>query len=64
MNQTSWIAAFLFLGFIVFVTIRGELPQYKDAILGGETTSDAQAAATAATNAASTVGSVLTHLIP
>lgn len=33
-SQTSFVAAFLFVGFIVFVTIRGELPQYKTAILG------------------------------
>ncbi len=34
-SQTSYIAAFLFLGFIVFITIRGELAQYQAAILGG-----------------------------
>jgi hypothetical protein len=33
-SQTSYIAAALFLGFIVFVTIRGELPQYQAAIFG------------------------------
>jgi hypothetical protein len=36
-SQTSYVAAFLFLGFVVFITIRGELPQYKNAILGGVT---------------------------
>lgn len=34
-SQTSYIAAFFFIGFLVFVTIRGELPQYKSAIFGG-----------------------------
>lgn len=38
MNQTSWIAVFLFLGFAVFITIRGELGSYKDAILGTSNT--------------------------
>lgn len=33
-SQTSYIAAFIFIGFLVFVTIRGELPQYRDAVLG------------------------------
>lgn len=28
MNQTGYIAAFLIIGFIVFVTLRGELPSY------------------------------------
>lgn len=37
-SQTSYIAAFLFIGFIVFITIRGELPQYKAAIFGGDVT--------------------------
>lgn len=34
MSQTSYIAAFLFIGFVIFVTVRGELPQYKAAVLG------------------------------
>jgi hypothetical protein len=34
-SQTSYIAAFLFIGFIVFITVKGELPQYKAAIFGG-----------------------------
>jgi hypothetical protein len=28
MQQSSVIAAFLLIGFIVFVTVRGELPDY------------------------------------
>jgi hypothetical protein len=28
MNQTSIIAGALVIGFIVFITVRGELPQY------------------------------------
>jgi hypothetical protein len=34
MNQTSWMAGSIFIGFVVFVTIRGELTLYKDAIFG------------------------------
>lgn len=33
MNQTNWIAAFLIMGFIVFVIVKGQLPQYR-AIVG------------------------------
>lgn len=33
MNQTSIIAAALIVGFVVFITIRGELPKYL-AVLG------------------------------
>jgi hypothetical protein len=32
--QTSYIIAAVALGFLVFVTVRGELPEYKAAILG------------------------------
>jgi hypothetical protein len=35
MNQTGWIAASIFIGFLVYVTIKGELPAYKDAIFSG-----------------------------
>lgn len=28
------MAAFIFIGFVIFVTVRGELPQYKAAVLG------------------------------
>lgn len=38
-SQASYIAAFLFIGFIVFVTVRGELPAYKAAIFGGDVSS-------------------------
>lgn len=47
MNQTSWIAAFIFVGFIVYVTVKGQLPQYRSAIFG----SGQMAAASAATQA-------------
>lgn len=33
-SQSSYVAAFIFLGFLVFITIRGELAQYKAAVLG------------------------------
>lgn len=33
--QTSWIAGAVFVGFVVYITIKGELPQYRDAIFGG-----------------------------
>lgn len=44
-NQTSWIAASLFIGFVVYITIRGELAKYKAAILGGQTQGTAMGAA-------------------
>ncbi len=34
-SQTSYIVGFLFLGFIIFIAIKGELPAYKAAIFGG-----------------------------
>jgi hypothetical protein len=34
MSQSSYIAGFIFAGFLIFITIKGELPQYKQAILG------------------------------
>lgn len=33
MSQESWIAAFLMIGFVVFITMRGELPKYR-AVIG------------------------------
>jgi hypothetical protein len=33
MSQTSTIAAYLIVGFIVFIVIRGELPKYR-AVIG------------------------------
>lgn len=33
MGQSNYIAGFLIIGFIVFITLRGELPAYR-AILG------------------------------
>lgn len=41
-SQTSYIAAFILIGFIVFVTLRGELPKYKEAILGTGATTTGQ----------------------
>jgi hypothetical protein len=35
LSQSQTIAVFIFLGFIVFITVRGELPQYRDAIFSG-----------------------------
>lgn len=32
--QTSYILAFLGIGFLVFITLRGELTLYKQAIFG------------------------------
>lgn len=29
MSQTNWIAAYLLIGFIVYVVIKGQLPQYR-----------------------------------
>lgn len=37
--QSSWIAAFLGVGFVVFITARGELPSYLSVLLGTSTAS-------------------------
>lgn len=28
MNQSSWVAGYIFLAFLVYITMRGELPKY------------------------------------
>lgn len=33
MSQTNWIAAFLLIGFVVYVVAKGQLPQYR-AVVG------------------------------
>jgi hypothetical protein len=35
-SQTSWIAAMLFIGFVVYITIKGQLSQFKTAIFNGK----------------------------
>lgn len=32
MGQTSWIAAYLIIGFLVYITIKGQLPAYREVI--------------------------------
>ena len=32
MTQQGWIAVALLIGFVVFVTLRGEIPQYRATI--------------------------------
>jgi hypothetical protein len=56
MNQVNWIAAFLFIGFFVYVTIKGQLPQFQSAIFGGQQSGAATVASTAS-SAASTPSS-------
>lgn len=46
--QTSWIAGSIFVGFVVYVTIKGQLPQYQKAIFGGQQSSTAAPTGTAA----------------
>jgi hypothetical protein len=53
MNQTSWIAAFLFIGFIVYVTVKGQLPQYRAAIFGTSGSSSTSTTTGAASGTAS-----------
>jgi hypothetical protein len=48
MNQTSWIAAFIFIGFFVYITVKGQLPQFQAVIFGGSTTGGATAGSTPA----------------
>lgn len=35
--QTNWIAAALLIGFLIFITVRGELPQYIAVFTGSAT---------------------------
>jgi hypothetical protein len=47
-NQTSWIAAFVFVGFFVYITVKGQLPQYQAAIFGpGKSTASSATTPTA-----------------
>lgn len=59
MSQTSYIAAFLFLGFLIFITIRGELPQYKAAVFGGTAAPMDAKTQDATATAISGIGSIL-----
>lgn len=50
MNQASWIVVFIVIGFFVYITMKGQLPQFQAAIFNGAqttapTTSTAQPAA-------------------
>lgn len=56
MNQTSAIAAALIIAFVVFVTVRGELPCYLE-VLGISTGGQCSVSATGAVSSAgATVG--------
>lgn len=55
MSQSSIIAAFLLFGFIVFITVRGELPQYA-AIVGLGTSSGSTNTASLAPIAGVSIG--------
>ena len=41
MSQSASIIAFLLVGFVVYITIMGEIPKYKDAIFGAGVTTSA-----------------------
>jgi hypothetical protein len=47
-NQTSWIVGTIILGFVVYITLQGQLPAYKSALFGSASTGNATATATAA----------------
>lgn len=32
MGQTNWIGAYLLIGFVVWIVVKGELPQYRQVI--------------------------------
>lgn len=32
MNQATWIGVALLIGFVVFITLRGELPDYRKVV--------------------------------
>jgi hypothetical protein len=46
-SQSQWIAVSIFVGFIVFITIRGELPLYRQAIFSGASDTSAPPVSTA-----------------
>jgi len=59
MSQQTWIATALLIGFIVFITLRGELAQYQ-AILFGPTNPTAAGAAAAGLPALSSIAEGIT----
>lgn len=53
MSQTSWIFAALLIGFIVFITVKGQLPSWGALFLTSSTTSGtASTTSTSSTSAA------------
>lgn len=59
MSQTSVIFAGLLIGFVVYVTLKGELPAYAAILWGSAPTSAVPASAPLAGNVASTAGTSL-----
>lgn len=47
MSQSNYIAGSIFLAFLIFITVKGELPAYKAAILGGTASQSNSSAQTA-----------------
>jgi hypothetical protein len=60
--QSSWIAAFLLIGFLVFITARGELPSYLSVLLG-TAKSASPSTATNASASQSTINNSLSTLV-
>jgi hypothetical protein len=69
MNQSNFIAGFLFLGFIIFIVMKGQLPAYKSIVLGdGKSTSTSNVTSSAVSDASTvlenpTVDSLLLGLL-
>lgn len=66
MNQATWIAASIIVGFIVFITVNGELPDYI-AVISGQPSNDSGTASTgtapaSAMTAASSLASLASGL--
>jgi hypothetical protein len=39
-SQSQWVVVYLFVGFLVYITVRGQLPEFRDAIFSGDTTTN------------------------
>ena len=47
--QSQYILAYLLIGFIVFITLKGEIPAYKAAVFGAAAATPSSSSTTAPT---------------
>ena len=65
MDQTGLIAAAIIIGFVVFVTVRGELPAYLSVFTGNKVgAASAPVTGGAAVSAWTTAGELLLNALP